>query len=127
MRLTVAEQRRWRDVAGDRADRYRDSDWIEIDKDEHGRLNVDSTVTCGIYVVVDADDHVCYIGKVHRNCGSDLRDRFRDHHARQDHWDRVWVLPLLYTLAAHAVVELEAAMITYFDPDDNVAGVRGTR
>ncbi|MCU1497593.1 MAG: hypothetical protein JWM47_1546 [Acidimicrobiales bacterium] len=119
MRLSEAECRRWLEHAGSNVDPYRDRQIEEILVDDHGRLRVDSTVECGIYVVLNADFDVMYVGKVDRPDGT-LADRFRRHHAHDFEWHRVWVLPLNDEADPRS---LELAMIKHFQPPDNIAGL----
>ena len=118
MKLTLAEQRRWLDHAGSRIDPFCDAPIEQIEVDDYGRLSVNSTVACGVYVVINADNDVMYVGKVCRAVGT-VDDRFRYHHAMADEWDRVWVLPLGEQADPSA---LEDAMIRYFQPPDNRIG-----
>lgn len=122
MKLSQAEQNRWTAYAGPRLDPFCDSPIERIEVDDYGRLSVASTITCGVYVVVNADDDVMYVGKVCRTVGT-IDDRFRHHHAMAAEWDRVWVLPLR---EGEDPSSLEGSMIRHFDPPDNRAG-RGVR
>lgn len=119
MKLNDGERERWERHAGKRADPYRDHPTEEIAVDDHGRLHVDSTVGCGVYVVLDPDDHVVYVGKVDRETGH-IGYRFRNHHAAQDDWDRVWILPFREDCDP---ATLEMSMIKHFLPQDNRLGV----
>ncbi len=121
MKLTPAERRRWAGFAGCRLDPYRDRPIEEITVDGFGRARVDSTVACGVYVVLDPDDEVVYVGKVDRRDGSTIAERFCDHHALADDWDRVWILPLKEGTAASEVLAVEGAMIKFFCPHHNKA------
>lgn len=121
MRLTLAEQRRWIEHAGPRIDLFWDARIEQLEIDDFGRLSVDSTVGCGVYVVINADSDVMYIGKVCRSVGT-IDHRFRNHHAMAEEWDRVWVLPLREDADPSA---LEDAMIRYFQPPDNRLGRTG--
>lgn len=121
MRLTLAERRRWIDHAGPRLDPFSDDPIEPIEVDDFGRLSVGSTVACGVYVVINADDDVMYIGKVCRMVGT-IDHRFRYHHAMADEWDRLWVLPLREDADPSA---LEDAMIRHFQPPDNRRGRTG--
>jgi hypothetical protein len=118
MKLTLAERRRWMNHAGPRLDPFCDSPIEQIELDDYGRLSVSSTIACGVYVVINADDDVMYVGKVCRVYGT-VDNRFRYHHAMAEEWDRVWVLPLREDEDPSA---LEDAMIRYFQPPDNRAG-----
>jgi hypothetical protein len=117
VKLTQSERRRWEEFAGKRFDPYCDAPVEEISVDDYGCLHVGSTVSCGVYVVINADDDVMYVGKVCRVTGT-VDDRFRRHHAAADEWDRVWVLPMRETADPRPV---EDSMIEYFDPPDNKA------
>lgn len=79
-----------------------------------------TAMAVGVYVVVDADDVVQYIGKVCREDPSAIRDRFANHHASRDTWDGVWLLPLRDDCPNHVVETLEASMIRAYRPTGNV-------
>jgi len=86
-----------------------------------GALLMSSTaMAVGVYVVVDTDDVVQYIGKVCREDPSAIRDRFATHHACRYTWDGVWLLPLRDDCPNHVVETLEANMIRAFRPTGNV-------
>lgn len=120
MRLSAEERRRWTRYAGrDRVHPFREQSIEEIVRDQFGRLQVDSTVACGVYVVVDPDDDVLYVGKVSRATGT-IADRFREHHAAQPDWDRVWIMPCT---DGTDPTPIEDAMIKFFAPCDNIAGL----
>lgn len=74
----------------------------------------------GLYVVVDGDGHVLYVGKVRRQSGSGIVERLDDHHAARRDWEAVWLLPLRSDCSELAVLRLEAQLIAAYRPRDNV-------
>src|SRR5437879_3907012 len=118
MELTPAEQERWLRVIGSRAAPFADRTLKDIELDAWGNCVIDAPFHCAVYLVVDADDTVVYVGKVDRTDGT-LADRFRQHHAWNDYWDRAWVVPIDSCVSAQQVFELELSLIRHFDPVDN--------
>lgn len=121
MELTSAEQERWLRVLGDRVAPFPDRTLLEISHDDWGNAVVDALSYRALYLVVDPDNEVVYVGKVDRVEGS-VADRFRHHHACNDEWDRVWVVTLVDELSSHDVSDIELSLIHHFDPVDNRNG-----
>ena len=121
MKLTSEEQARWIEFLGPRAVWCGDRTLLPIYKDAWDNITLDSLVSRALYLVVDADDIVVYIGKVDRADGT-VAERFREHHAYTMGGDRVWVIPLAAGLAADEVAGCEHTLIQHFDPADNTLG-----
>jgi hypothetical protein len=83
------------------------------------RIAASAGMAKGIYVVVDTDDHVIYIGKVCRETPAAIRDRFATHHAAQPCWTAVWLLPLHDQISNSEVEALEANLIKVYRPVGN--------
>lgn len=124
MKLTPEEQTRWLGHLGSRATWCVDRTLLPVYVDAWENLTVDSSTTYALYLVVDADDEVLYVGKVGRAQGS-VADRFRGHHAYEPEWARVWVIPLVTGVAAEDAADCEHTLIQYFDPVDNTRGRAG--
>ena len=92
---------------------------LDVQRDTYGRALIESTARLCVYLVVDHDERVVYVGKVERTNGT-IADRFRDHHALTDDWIRVWILPLLEHLTPREILDVEATLIRHFDPPCNV-------
>ena len=91
------------------------------------RLAASSAMSVGIYVVVDFDSCVRYIGKVCRRAPTAIQDRFVRHHAATLDWTAVWLLPLEDHCSDDTVRALEAVMISAFRPDGNTQHVPAGR
>lgn len=124
MKLTPEEQTRWLEHLGSRATWCVDRTLRPVYVDAWENITVDSAATQALYLVVDADDEVFYVGKVDRSDGT-VADRFRDHDAYTPAWGRVWVIPLAAGVAGDDVLDCEHTLIQYFDPVDNTSGRTG--
>lgn len=124
MKLTPEEQTRWLEHLGSRATWCVDRTLLPIYLDDWENLTVDSAATHALYIVVDADDEVQYVGRVDRAQGS-VADRFRSHHAYEAEWDRVWVIPLVNCVPGEDAADCERTVIQYFNPVDNTRGRAG--
>jgi hypothetical protein len=127
MHLNDAEQNRWLEILKDKTPWCPDRTLLPISVGEQGHLVVDAPVHRALYLVVDADDEVVYVGKVDRAEGT-VTDRFRYHHAYDEDWDRVWVIGLSSTVGPNEVLGWESTLIGHFDPVGNKTGrYRGHR
>ena len=115
-RLTRAEQEAWLEQLGDIVV-FCDRTLLPIYESGVG-VTIDAAVNRAVYLVVDPDDFVVYVGKVDRAVGM-VADRFRDHHKYTEDWDRVWVVALATTLTNHEVLDVEDQLIAHFDPIGN--------
>jgi hypothetical protein len=117
LRLTAGEKAAWlKRLASDVA--FCDRTMLAIYESDAGSLTVDAAVSRAVYVVVDPDDFVQYVGMVDRTVGM-VADRFRDHHKYSETWDRVWVIALGSWLSHQEVRLIEDDLIHYYDPPDN--------
>jgi hypothetical protein len=124
MYLNDTEQNRWLEILKGKTPWCPDRTLLPISVGEQGHLVVDAPARRALYLVVNADDEVVYIGKVDRAEGT-VTDRFRDHHAYDEDWDRVWVIGLSSTVASNEVLEWERTLIGHFDPVGNKTGRYG--
>ena len=124
MKLTPEEQIRWLEFLGPRAVWCGDRTLLPIYKDAWDNITIDSLVHPALYLVVDADDVVVYIGKVDRAEGT-VAERFREHHAYTLECGPRAAIPLAAGIAADDVAGCENTLIQYFDPVDNTLGRAG--
>ena len=73
----------------------------------------------GLYIAVDAEGRVAYVGKVTRPHDGGFRDRYRNHHVETARWESVWVVPIHRTLTVAEVEEIEATVISFLAPYQN--------
>ncbi len=79
----------------------------------------------GLYVAVDEDDTVQYIGKVCRRGNPDaVRDRHYRHENATVEWVGLWLLPLRDDCSNDVVRQLERDLIRAYDPVDNTQHAR---
>ena len=90
-------------------------------------LSPSAAMAVGIYVVVDLDDCIRYIGKVRRRGIEGIQERFADHHAAATSWAGAWLLPLRDDCPDRTVLDLEEQMIAAFRPDGNLQHVPADR
>ena len=115
---------RWMKSFGTMAHEANFYDFYAIDHDgEAILLSESAAMAVGIYVVVDMDDCVRYIGKVCRADPRGIQDRFAHHHAATIDWAGVWLLPLSDDCPDRTVQQLEEQMIAAFRPDGNIQHV----
>ena len=117
LRLTRAEQGAWVEKL-DAKLAFCDRTLLPIYESDGGAVTIDAAVSRAVYVVIDPDDYVVYVGMVDRTAGV-VADRFRDHHKYTEAWDRVWVLALSDSLVHDDVREVEDALIRHFEPVGN--------
>lgn len=79
-----------------------------------------TTWPVGIYIAVDEDDRVRYVGKVCRSDGQGFDARFANHDQPVEDWPRVWLVPLRPNVADLIVRAVEALFIQILRPTDNI-------
>lgn len=120
----AADAKRWCQTFGRNIDPLTPWDHYALapDRDDAG-LSSMAVMASGVYVVVDAERTVVYVGKVTRDDPGGLRDRFRRHHAARPWWAALWVLRFSDDCDAHVVLRAEARLIAAYQPVGNHQGV----
>jgi len=119
---------RWHDIHGNAADPYAQPDLYSYDVDDEHPLADHAAMAVGLYVAVDEDDLVRYVGQVRRpgNPGA-VRERHRAHHKANDAWIGLWLLPLRDDCPKASVDRFEQELIQAYDPIDNATHARHNR
>lgn len=76
-------------------------------------------VTAAVYVVIDGEGRICYVGSVCRGPGSGLADRLAEHLDDPDkraRWQAVWVVPLRPHTAPAEVRRIEGVIGAHLQP-----------
>lgn len=119
---------RWHAIHGAAADPYAQPDIYDYDLDEEHPLSEYAAMSVGIYVAVDEDETVRYIGQVRRPGNpAAVRERHHRHHKANDEWVALWLLPLRDTCTKDVVDQLERELIRAYDPIDNATHARHNR
>jgi hypothetical protein len=79
-----------------------------------------------VYVAVDTDDDVLYVGRVHRSTVTALTDRLDHHHAVPSHAVGLWVLPFGDDCPLLYVDRFEREMIKVYQPPSSIAQRRSS-